>query len=531
MSTTTDPPVPRADAEPDAGGGPAPLPTAFPKGSPADRRSRFWRTVWRTHFYAGMFVIPFMVLLAITGTLILYDEPINDITDHHLTHVAVGDAPALPLDDQVAAAQAAHPDLPVGGVTPPEGADRSTIVALDTGEESPRQVFVDPYSGDVLGSKVYRDDVPGLARALHGRVLFDWKVPVPTLAGLLGDEPAFTDIDVGDLLIELAASWGVVLVISGAYLWWPRKREAGKALFRPRLAKKGRARWRDLHAVPGAFLALILLFLVVTGLPWSGFWGGNYNHIANELSANTNAPEGPVSADVRTGDVDRFGNEVPWATSDRPVPESAAPSGDHAAHGGEAAEGEVALPAERLSLEQVSQAARQEGMIPGYSLSLPVDTPGEDGGAPSYGTYTVTNDFTTTATERTIYLDQFTGEVVDDHSFADYGPMGKFTAWGVDVHMGTEYGLANRIVITVACVLVVWSAVSGLVMWWKRRPQGKAGLPRRPPDAHLERGLIAVAVVTGVLFPLVGVSMVAIVLLDRFVIRRVPRLRQTFGMR
>ena len=169
-------------------------------------------------------------------------------------------------------------------------------------------------------------------------------------------------------------------------------------------------------------------------------------------------------------------------------------------------------------------------MVPGFSVAYPIDEEGEDGEM-SYGSYTVTNAYNRTASERTIYLDQFSGDLLADNDFASYGPMAKASAWGIDVHMGTEYGLVNRILMTLVCVGVVWSAISGLVMWWKRRPQGKAGLPRRPPDARLQKGLIVIAVVLGVVFPLVGVSMIVVILLDNLVIRRVPRLRSAFGMK
>jgi uncharacterized iron-regulated membrane protein len=487
-----------------------------------------------------MLVIPFVVMLAVTGTLVLYEDPINDITDHDLTFVAPQADEPLPLDEQVEAVEEAFPGFEVGGVTPPAGDDQSTMVALAVNDTDVRNVYVNPYSGELLGSKIYRDDVPGLARLIHGTILFDWKLSVPTLAGITGDGPLTTPVDVGDILVELMACWGVVLVVSGLYLWWPRKREAGKALFRPRLHMKGRARWRDLHAIPGAVLSLVVLFLIVTGLPWSGFWGGNFNHLATTWGEDAHAPTDTSSALARTGDVDRFGNPIPWASQERAIPASG--EGDHhegdEGGGGEEPAGgapasevdrEAPVP-ERLDLDEVADAAAEEGMVPGFSIAYPIDAPGDDGEM-TYGSYTVTNAYNRTASERTLYLDQFTGEPIADHDFGSYGLMAKASSWGIDVHMGTEYGLINRIVMTLACVGVVWSAISGLVMWWKRRPHGKAGLPRRPVDASLQRGLIIIAVVLGVLFPLVGVSMIAVVLLDRFVIRRVPRLRRAFGMR
>ena len=136
MTTTTD-----APGEPPA----APLPVAFRPGSPADRKSRFWRTVWRVNFYAGIFVIPFLVMLAVTGTLVLYEDPINDVTDHDLTYVEPQAGDPLPLDEQVARVEQAFPDFEVGGVTPPTDDGYSTVVALAVNEADVRNVYVNPY--------------------------------------------------------------------------------------------------------------------------------------------------------------------------------------------------------------------------------------------------------------------------------------------------------------------------------------------------------------------------------------------------
>jgi uncharacterized iron-regulated membrane protein len=508
--------------------------------------------VWRIHFYAGMLVIPFLVTLAVTGTLILYEEPFNDRVDRELRLVDASGrrvADRLPLDRQVAAARKANPDLEVGGVTPPSSLGRATMVALALGDERAREVYVNPFTGEVLGSKTYHEDVPGLARRIHGNLLFGWTVPMPTLAGVMGDGPLTARVDVGDLMVELMASWGIVLVASGLYLWWPRKRATRKALFKPRLSKKGRARWRDLHAVPGALVSVAVVFLIVTGLAWSGFWGGNWNYITEQLNSDRSGPAAPASQGVRVGDLDRFGNPVAWAAADDSVPRSAGRAGwddgshqqhqgHEAGHRGSGAAGpgtagapgrdgegvESARAPSPLPLDLVARAADAEGMVPGYSVALP-DNAGEP------GSYTVTNPLTSTGTERTIYLDQFTGKTLDERAYANYGLLAKATAWGINVHMGTQYGLANRLVMTAVCLGVVWSAVSGLLLWWKRRPHGKAGFPRRPPDARLQRGLIVIAVTLGIAFPLVGVSMVAVVLADRYVIRRIPLLRRTFGMR
>ena len=43
--------------------------------------------------------------------------------------------------------------------------------------------------------------------------------------------------------------------------------------------------------------------------------------------------------------------------------------------------------------------------------------------------------------------------------------------------MGTQYGLITRILATAACLGLVISILSAVLMWWRRRPAGTAGLP------------------------------------------------------
>jgi uncharacterized iron-regulated membrane protein len=99
----------------------------------------------------------------------------------------------------------------------------------------------------------------------------------------------------------------------------------------------------------------------------------------------------------------------------------------------------------------------------------------------------------------------------------------------VSVHMGTQLGLFSRIMMTALCVLAIWSVISGFVMFWKRRRPGTAGLPRRPADVHLGWPLVVGLVLLAIVFPMWGVTAIAILLFDHFVIQRVRPLRTTFG--
>jgi uncharacterized iron-regulated membrane protein len=97
---------------------------------------------------------------------------------------------------------------------------------------------------------------------------------------------------------------------------------------------------------------------------------------------------------------------------------------------------------------------------------------------------------------------------------------------GIALHEGRRFGTVNFWLTALFCAAVIVSCVSGPLMWWRRRPRGagSVGAPRgRMPFAASP--LLAVLVVgLAVLLPVFGASLVLVLLLDRFVVRRVPGL-------
>lgn len=44
----------------------------------------FYALAWRWHFYAGLFVAPFMILLALTGIVYLFKPQLDEIGRAHV---------------------------------------------------------------------------------------------------------------------------------------------------------------------------------------------------------------------------------------------------------------------------------------------------------------------------------------------------------------------------------------------------------------------------------------------------------------
>ena len=78
---------------------------------------------------------------------------------------------------------------------------------------------------------------------------------------------------VGSYLVETAACWAIVMILTGLYLWWPRGRKSLAGVLYPRLKGSGRVFWRDVHATAGIWVSDFALGLILTGLPWAKGWG------------------------------------------------------------------------------------------------------------------------------------------------------------------------------------------------------------------------------------------------------------------
>lgn len=491
------------------------------QGSTGD--SRQWRLLWRVHFYSGMFALPFILMLALTGLVILYTEPIQSVTQGDLRSVDERAGEYVSFDVQAAAVQAAHPDAVVLDLTPPSDRGASSRFFVDDGSDRGLHVFVDPYTAEVLGDAKPGGGLIGLSNRLHGNLNNDtFTIPLPAVAALWSEGPVVRDYVLGDLVLEVLAVWTLVLFGSGLYLFWPRRSRQStgskgeRKLFGVRWSVGGRARWRDLHGLAGFVMIPVMLLTIVSGMAWSSYWADGFSSLAERLTPGDPA-EITASTSATRGDLDRFGNQIPWATGDRVIPSSYAP---------EIIDGTAPSP---ISLDMIVQIAQDEDMRPGHTISFPVNEVDEAGNT-VYGSFTLYNSWPRqTGEARDVFVDQFSGATLDEQDVYGVGTIAVGMDYLVSTHMGTQLGLFSRVFMTVLCVLSIWSAISAAVMFWKRRRPGTLGLPRRPADPRLTPKVIAVGVAIGIVFPLWAVVALVVLAVDRFVIRRIDPLRRVFG--
>ncbi|MEG0007548.1 MAG: PepSY domain-containing protein [Aeromonas sp.] len=463
-----------------------------------------YQRIWRWHFYAGLFVAPFLILLSLTGIVYLFKPQLDNLMYPELIKVTPA-SQTLSADALLAKAMIAMPDASLRKFLPPIAPDQSAQLIVSQGGRE-LTLFMDPASGALLGTMDNQWNLQAVARALHAELMIG---------------------TTGDRLIELAAGWGIVLLISGLYLWWPRKGPGVGGILWPRMNLRGRLWWRDMHAVVGFWGAGFLLLLLLSGMTWTGFWGDQFANVWNRFPAAM-WNEVPKSAPLARSLNQAHEQTVPWAMESTPMPSSTVPdqmasmemdSGatppakehDHSAmnHGGEH-EGMV-MASHRIPLQQVVDIAKARQVTPGYSITPP---------AGKSGVYTIAIFADDPRNDATLHIDQYSGKVLADVRWQDYGPVAKTVETGVMLHMGKMYGWPHQIAMFLICLMVLLSAVSGLWIWWSRRPQGRLAAPPLPAKLPPLRGTLVVMALLGICFPLVGASMVAIWLLDTLIFSR-----------
>ncbi|MDN0198810.1 PepSY-associated TM helix domain-containing protein [Streptomyces sp. S.PNR 29] len=415
--------------------------------------------VLRLHFYAGVFVAPFLLVAAVTGFLYAASFQAEKIVYAHETTVPVGDR-KLPISEQVAAAREAHPDGSVSAVRPSPEDDATTRVLLSgvkgVDADHTLAVFVDPYTGKVRGAL----EQYGATGALPLRTWID---------------EFHRDLHLGETgrhYSEFAASWLWVIAGGGLVLWFARRRA-----LRTVRGTSGRRRTLGLHGTVGVWAAAGFFFLSATGLTWSAYAGANIDELRTSL-----------------------GQATPSV--------SAAAGGDHGGHGASASAGKAD---HGVGLDKVLAAARAKGLGDPVEIVPPADA------SSAYVVKQVQRSWP--EKQDSVAVDPATGEVTDVLRFADYPLLAKMTRWGIDLHTGVLFGLANQIALMLLALALILLIVWGYRMWWQRgrgssfgRPVPRGAWQQVPP--HILVPLLAATAVLGYFVPLFGIPLAAFLTVD-----------------
>ena len=426
----------------------------------------------RMHFYVGLLVGPFILVAALTGMVYVLTPSVEAWLYRNALTASAEGAPQ-PLARQVDTARlATGQDVLPAAVRPaPDAHSTTRVMFADTalGPSEHRAIFIDPATLEVKGDMT----VYGTSGILPFRTAIDHF----HRGLLLGDT--------GRLYSELAASWLWIIALLGLVLWVARR----KALN----GTSPRMKPRRHHATVGALALVGLLFFSATGLTLSKWAGGNIGELRQA-----------------------WGWGTPSVSTMLPMPGDASIHGAHNHHDMHADHGVSSAPQAGVSAEGFDQAlaaARGAGLLAGR---LQIEPPANEGRA--WRVSEIDRRWPTQVDQ--VALNPGDMRILDQTDFATFPLAAKLTRWGVDLHMGVLFGLVNQLVLALLAAALVFLIVWGYWMWWQRiksvtvnQAQTLTALFVMLPLA-IQASLLIVLVLLGIALPVLGGSLVVIVLID-----------------
>ena len=433
------------------------------------------RAIWRWHFYAGLFCLPFILILAISGSAYLFKPQIEAWLDRPYNQLAFTGPPAS-ADAQLSAALKAVPGARLKTLEMRQNLQDAVRVTVKAGGED-QLVYVHPQSLAILKIIPTKDRFMAVIKAIHGELL-------------IGDR--------GKLLVELAASWAIVMILTGLYLWWPRGAKGLAGLVYPRLGAGKTLFWRDLHAVAGVWVSGFALVLLLTGLPWTTVWGEGFKAARRLTHTDVVRQDWTTSRAAEAADT-MAGMDMGGGAHTAMAPDATA----------------------KPSFAAMTAAVRPLNLAPPVLITPPsAKSPG----------WSAKSDAQNRPLRVNLTLDPATGQILTRQDFAARHPIDQVIGYGTALHEGQLFGLANQVLGVLTALGLCTLVVSATVMWWQRRPRGQLGAPLPLGQGVPSKGLGVLILGLGLFLPVLGLSILAVAALEALILRRLAPARRFLGL-
>jgi uncharacterized iron-regulated membrane protein len=265
---------------------------------------RLRKVIFWCHLPVGVVAGIIVLIMSVTGVLLAYERQITAWADSRNCQEVLPsrDGIRLPVETLLAKVNEEQLNAPPSALTLRSDTVAPAAVSFTGG----RTIFINPYTGEILGegSRGVRD---------FFRIITDWH----RWLGARGENRAVARAITG------ACNLGFLfLVISGFYLWWPRKwawSQVRRVIWFKR-GLPGKARDFNWHNVIGFWSVIPLFIVVLSAVVISYTWASNLVYsLAGETppSPRGAAAQAPGNAYMRLGDLE--GLDQRWIRAEQQV--------------------------------------------------------------------------------------------------------------------------------------------------------------------------------------------------------------------
>ena len=438
--------------------------------------------LWRWHFFAGLMVCPFAILLSITGSIYLFKPQIDSYVEETINANApvlrVAKEPISP-DQLVNDLLAKYPSAKLKAFTLAKDNDRSVEIELRHINGQVEIFWLDHLTGKTLESAISDKRFLAVVKDLHGELL-------------LGNR--------GSYVVELMASWMIVLIITGLYLWLTSSdltanvQSKWRRWFVPQFhMKRARSGYKSLHGVIGIWFTLPILVLLLSGLPWTQLWGSGFKQLQAYMGWQ-DQPQFKLAVATVNQNTALENEPSLWEISSDP----------HKHHNHSADKTDT----KQINLSPLAiivESLKQEDLAPPVLISPP------SGNSQIWSARSMSQQ----RSERvTINFHPITADELSRIEFADRHPVRRVISHGISLHEGVLFGWFNQLLGLLTAVAIIVLSTFGLLIWWLRRPKGQLSAPPKV-SGTVPLPLILLILVMGLLLPAAGISFIVVAVLDK----------------
>ncbi|MDM1295276.1 PepSY domain-containing protein [Sphingobacterium sp. N143] len=220
------------------------------------------------HRWIGLISGLVVFIVSITGAIFVFEKELFSLFHPSYVKVNVPEkASVLPLSILQANAQHATRQ-PINIIRVPATADQQEAYIFESLKRRPKndivgvfvnkeiiywdRIFVDPYSGRVLGKIDVETNFFWIVRQIH--------------------QFLYLRRDVGSVIVGTSVLLFIITLISGLFLWWPKNRKVAVKRLKIDFSTKWKRLNYDLHQVLGFYAFLVAMVIASTGLVWSFKW-------------------------------------------------------------------------------------------------------------------------------------------------------------------------------------------------------------------------------------------------------------------
>lgn len=262
-------------------------------------------------------------------------------------------------------------------------------------------VYVNQYTGEILGIYNEKYDLFPILKAIH------WSLLLKS--------------DWGKYVVGIPVVLFIIMLITGIILWWPKKSKKGRFWFNWKNVKTWKRKNYDLHNILGFYASFIALLLSLSGIYFAYPWVKNAFNIA--LSGSLELPK---EKEIKSPDSLLVKNTSVFDLTAQETRKLYAGSSSF-----------------RIPLNGKNKKGKE-------LKNIPVTVYGED------GKFAVRNQ---------IVFDKYSGKLLSNKPHQELNNAEKYANANYDIHTGSYFGLAGKIIWFIAGLICTSLPVTGFLVW------------------------------------------------------------------